>query len=73
MTTAGLAESMANELAENLARADRHCDLEGLPTASGFARGLDGHLVSGRISGADAVQMLVAFHRELAKVPKARR
>lgn len=68
MTIAGTAEPMAKDLAENLARADRHCDLEGLPAASGFARGLDERLVSGQISAADAVQMLIEFHRNPAKV-----
>ncbi|WP_420464638.1 hypothetical protein [Panacagrimonas sp.] len=61
-----------SDAVEALARADRHCDLEGLPVASGFARGLDDRLVSGRISAEDAVQMLIAFHRERTKAPDSR-
>lgn len=63
---------MVNDAVEALIRADRHCDLEGLPSASGFARGLDDRLVSGQISAEDAVQMLIAFHRDQPKVPNDR-
>lgn len=55
---------MVSDDIEALARADRHCDLEGLPAASGFARALDDRLVSGQISANEAVQMLIVFHRE---------
>lgn len=65
----GTADLMANNAIEALTRADRHCDLEGLPATSRFARGLDDRLISGQISAEHAVQMLIAFHREQTKAP----
>ena len=68
----GTADLMVNDAVEALTRADRHCDLEGLPAVSRFARGLDYRLVRGQVSAEDAVQMLIAFHREQTKAPDNR-
>lgn len=49
--------------AEALARADRHCDLEGLPPASREARKLDTELHANRTSTEEAIQALATFYR----------
>lgn len=48
---------------EALQRADRHCDLEGLPPTSALARELDTALIDGRILAATAVAALLAHHQ----------
>jgi len=53
---------------DTLRRADRHCDIEGLPPASQAARALDQQLVTGTLNPADAVRLLVQHHSR----PRAR-
>lgn len=47
---------------DTLRRADRHCDIEGLPPASPAALALDTQLVAGTIHPDDAVRLLVKHH-----------
>lgn len=45
-----------------IAQADRHCDMEGLPPASRFAKALDDRVSSGDVSLGEAVKMMTRKH-----------
>lgn len=47
-----------------IARADRHCDMEGLPPPSELARGLDRDLAIGRMTSTQAVEVVIAEHKQ---------
>ena len=58
-------ESVESSFESALTQADRHCDLEGLPSASKQALALDRQVVSGRMSPDHAVSELVQRHSKL--------
>ena len=47
-----------------MAQADRHCDMEGLPQASGRAQELDREVLAGRMTLDQAAHALVEHHKK---------
>ena len=58
-------ESVGPSFESAVAQADRHCDLEGLPSASKQALALDRQVVSGRMSPDEAVSEVVKRYSKL--------
>ena len=55
-------DSAGSSFEREIAKADRHCDMEGLPPASGFAKALDGRVLCGEVSLSEAVTMVTRKH-----------
>lgn len=60
--TSDLAESSYER---EVAQADRHCDMEGLPPASKQARELDREVAAGRMTSGQVVRALIDHHKQV--------